>query len=72
MGTSGRVVGADTRVTWGTNGRVLVVDASVTGANGRVTGVNAEVTGAIGRVAVVDGMATGAGGRVEGVLYTVH
>ena len=53
MGTSGRVVEADTRVTGGTDGRVLVLDASVTEANGRVAGV--------------DGRATGAGGRVEGV-----
>ena len=44
MGTSGRVVGADTRVTGGTDGRVLVVDASVTEANGKVTGVDVEVT----------------------------
>ena len=44
MGTSGRVVGADTRVTGGTDGRVLVVNASVTEANGKLTGVDVEVT----------------------------
>ena len=64
MGTSGRVVEADTRATGGTDGRVLVLDASVMKANGRVAGVDAEVMKANGRVAMVDGRETGAGGRV--------
>ena len=57
MGTSGRVVEADTRATGGTDGRVV--------------GVDAEVMKASGRVAIVDCRETGAGGRVEGVTVTV-
>ena len=45
MGTSGRLVADDTKVTGGTDGRVLVVDASMMEANGRVMGVDGKVTG---------------------------
>ena len=58
MGTSGRLVAADTKVTGGTDGRVLVVDASVTEANDRVMVVDASMTEANGRVLVVDASVT--------------
>ena len=71
MGTSGRLVAADTKVTGGTdasvteaNGRVMVVDASVTEANDRVLVVDASVTEANGRVMVVDASVTEANDRV--------